>query len=425
MSIAHFLPWIGAGILVVSLGLWFSRAPHAGLYLLIISIPLSYKPVLKGSPFYFITELVLLPFLYAVFLKHRARLQSLWTSPFMLLMPYLGFLALSSLWAAHLPSVAKEIIRWGEFILAGLAVSQWMGERPDLSKPIMALAWVGVVVSIVGATEFQLGINQNIYRPGAAAFFGHPNPTAAFLSLCTLPLLGLLIRARGTTLLLRTVVFIVLLLGLAFTFSRGVLLASGVGGLFFLYSLCRTRPAWNRRAAMLLAGTLLVLIALLGIQRYRVTALNRYIVKPVLSDRESILALGWSLYKEHPWIGLGAGNLKPYASKHQIQVFGNVPFEPNVGDLHNLYLQIAVESGSIGLLLFLFGIAGYALVLLRGTRHVMPTDKSLFLSISAASITFLIANLSAVYTIKGIQIPWAILLGLQVVMLQRSDTHDA
>ena len=281
-----------------------------------------------------------------------------------------------------------------------------------------------MIVSLVGITQFLKGINQNPYRPGAAAFLGHPNPTAAFLCLCILPILGLLVQERRSHLLKRVTVFLVLLLGLAFTFSRGVILACGIGGAVFLLDVVRSHLIRNRRATALLVGIFLTLGGLAGFSRFRQTAINRIIVGPVLGERQTIFAFGWSIYTQHPWLGLGAGNLKAYAMKYNLHVHEAEPFEPNYGDLHNLYLQFAVETGFVGLALFLAGIVSFSVILSRKKRFSDISTEPLYRSLWAASLAYLLANCSGYYAIKRIHLEWAVLLAVQVAMAQdRSSLH--
>jgi O-antigen ligase len=410
------LSWMAAAALVLLAGVCSLRRPLWGLYVVMASIPLSYKSELKGSPLYFMTELVLLPFAVVVLARHRHRFHALFQSPFAAFVPFLAFVAASALWAQNPAAVAKEVVRWGGFVLLGLAASCAIDRKSGFDKAPSFLGWLGAIVSIVGITQFLDGINQRPYRPGAAAFFGHPNPTAAFLSLCILPTLGLLVQERRSHLMKRTTVFLVLLLGLAFTFSRGVILACVIGGAVFLIDVSRSQFVRNRRVTAVFIGILVTLAGLASFSRYRQTAMNRLIMDPVLGERQSIFAFGWSIYKERPWLGLGAGNLKSYALKYDLHVHDDEPFEPNYGDLHNLFLQLAVETGFIGLTLFLAGVLCFGVIVARRKRFPIDSAEPLYRSLWAASLTYVLASCSGFYAVKGIHLEWAVLLAVQVTM---------
>ena len=410
------LSWLTAVALIVLVGRWSFRRPLWGLYIVMASIPLSYKPAFTGSPLYYLTELVLFPFAIAVLVRRRICVDVLRRSPFTAFLPFLAFVAASALWAQNPAGVIKEFMRWGSFVLLGLAASWAIDRTLEFEKPPSFLGWIGVIISIVGITQFLEGVNQNRFRPGAAAFLGHPNPTAAFLSLCILPMLGLLVQERRSHLLKRITVFLVLLLGLAFTFSRGVILACVIGGAFFLLDVVRSRLVMNRRAAIILVGIVMTLIGLAGFSRFRNTAINRLIMGPVLGERQSIFAFGWSIYEERPWLGLGAGNLKSYALERHLFVHKDEPFEPNYGDLHNLFLQLAVETGAIGLTLFLAGFLGFSVIVTRRKRTAHDPTEPLYRSLWAASLAYLLANCSGFYAVKGIHLEWAVLLAVQAAM---------
>jgi O-antigen ligase len=343
----------------------------------------------------------------------------------MAFVPFLAFVGCSALWAQDPGAVVKEVIRWGDFVLLGIVGAYVFTPESGFDKPPSLLGWIGVIVSVSGITQFLARVNQSPYRPGAGAFFGQPNPTAAFLCLCILPVLGLLAQDRRSHFITRIVVFVVLLLGLAFTFSRGVILACLVGGAYFSRDVVRSHLVRHRRAAVVFTGILVTVACLAGFGRFRATAKARLVTQPPFGERQAIFAFGWSLYQQHPWLGLGAGNLKPYASKFNLRFHEYEPFEPKYGDLHNLYLQLAVETGGIGLILFVAGFVGFTILVARRERFLLYSDKLLYRSLWAASLTYLLANCSGYYTVKGIHLEWAVLLALQIAMTENPlSIHD-
>lgn len=418
------LSWVAAAAITAGLSWYCSRSLRGGLYALMMAVPLSYKDALKGSPLYYLVELIILALLVGTFLRNREAYRLWRRAPFVVWVPFLVYIALSVLWADSAAAVGKEVVRWAEFFVVILLVTHMMKGHSDYPRPVIFLGWVGAVVSVTGIIQFLFGLNQAPYRPGAAAFFTHPNPTAAFLCLCFMPIVGLVVQGNGRNFIERLFIFFFLLLGLAFTFSRGILLAVIMGSLLFVLSLDYSPLSWHRRVLMLLLATALTVGGLFGSPRFRETAVGRFIVQPLFSERQSILALGWSLYKERPLLGLGAGNLKHHAAKHDIRVFdGLVPFD-NVGDLHNLYLQLAVETGAIGLLLFLSGLLSFLVITMRRKKNLAPSSEPLFWAIAAASIAFFAGNMTGVYTIKGIHLICAVLLGLQAAITDLDTSYQ-
>jgi O-antigen ligase len=414
-----------AAALVVLVAVCTRRRPLWGLYIVMVSVPLSYKQALEGTPLYCLVELTLVPFALVILAGRNDLWKYLKRSPFLAFVPFLGFIILSAFWAENPAAVAKEVVRWGEFVLMGLTAACVIDRRNGFDKPIAFLGWIGATISVVGIVQFLQGVNQQRYRPGAEAFLGHPNATAAFLCLCILPILGLVVQERRIHLMKRITVFLVLLLGLAFTFSRGVFLSCMIGGAFFLFDAVRSRLVRNRSAVTVVIGIVLTLIGLGGIPRFRQTAADRIISQTLLDGRQFIFSFGWSIYKQRPWFGLGAGNLKNYALQYGLQVHKAEPFIPNYGDLHNLYLQLAVETGLIGLLLFLGGVLCFSVILVRRKRFPNDSIEPLYRSLWAASLAYLLANCSGYYIVKGIFLEWAVLLAVQVAMTQATPSDDA
>jgi O-antigen ligase len=398
------------------------RRPMWTLYGIMLAVPFSYQARLMGHPLYFLVELMLIPFVLVVFFTNQRSLASLKISPFIAFIPFVVYVALSLVWAESHTAVLKELVRWGEFTLLGMTAAYVIDRHQGFYKVPTFLGGVGMLVSIAGIAQFLKGINQSKFRPGAA-FLGHPNPTAAFLSLCILPVLGLLTQDGRNRLIKYLSMFFILVLGLAFTFSRGVILSCVIGSAYFMFSAIRAHLLRNRRVTAVLVGILVILSSLFVIPRFRTTAINRVITLSGLGERQYIFAFGWSVYKLHPWLGLGAGNLKTYALQNHLEVHKGEPFEPNYGDLHNLFLELMVEDGIFGLLLFLGGLVGFGVLLKSRDQIFTPEAVSLDRALSAATLTFLLANISGLYVVKAIHLEWAVLLAVQAALAQTIEHH--
>ncbi len=81
--------------------------------------------------------------------------------------------------------------------------------------------------------------------------------------------------------------------------------------------------------------------------------------------RANILIVGKEIVKENPILGIGVGNTRTEFLE-KAKEFPQTGFFPKLNHLHNGYMQILVETGIVGLLLFLFFI--YKLLELKTQR---------------------------------------------------------
>ncbi|MCP3101364.1 O-antigen ligase family protein [Myxococcus sp. K15C18031901] len=120
---------------------------------------------------------------------------------------------------------------------------------------------------------------------------------------------------------------------------------------------------------LLVHGTLrkvgLVLIALLVVVVLSSSAWRARMGKALGNiyggERELAMSVGWSLVREHPWVGVGFGNHKSAALANQAQ---SGITELLATDSHNLWLTTWAETGLVGLVLLLavHVLLGWALV---------------------------------------------------------------
>jgi O-antigen ligase len=152
-----------------------------------------------------------------------------------------------------------------------------------------------------------------------------------------------------------------------FTFSRGGILALGVVALLMLLR----RPAhWKALAVLALAGALAVPFLPSGYVA-RLTTLGQVGTVESTTDasirgRTAEAGAAWAMFMDHPLTGVGLGNFsgryQQYARDLGIEV-KRVDREP-----HNLFLEVAAESGLPGL--FAFGaLIGGAFVAVATARR--------------------------------------------------------
>ncbi|MHB2153938.1 O-antigen ligase family protein [Calditrichota bacterium GD2] len=155
---------------------------------------------------------------------------------------------------------------------------------------------------------------------------------------------------------------------------RAAWLAAFVGiGLFFLLKNLHIVKQWLSQKRIkiitLMAGLTLVAILVMAL----------YYIRPASADaRLLIWRISFNMIKDHPIIGIGLGNFAVKYMNYQEEFFKNpanidiwANVAGNVNHAHNEFLQILVETGIIGLLLFL----AFLLFTYQKTFHLIRSNK--------------------------------------------------
>lgn len=201
---------------------------------------------------------------------------------------------------------------------------------------------------------------------------GDPNFLALML-VATLPLAGMemLEPQARTARALGGLAIAMTLMAAVFTYSRGALL----GIVFAAAALAwhqRRRTLWLALSAAL--GVVVVAALpqayrarLLSLRELSLTAPQQSIPDASFRGRRSELLAGVLMWRTHPWLGVGTG---AYADAYE-RYSGWLGLDPRgeMRDPHNLYVERASETGTLGLLAFL-GLIAAALIELRRTRHL-------------------------------------------------------
>ncbi len=145
------------------------------------------------------------------------------------------------------------------------------------------------------------------------------------------------------------------LAAVALSYSRASLL-----GLLFLVA---ALAGCHRRRRLILAGSLLALLALVRAMpadyRARMLTLGevsvgggqQQVVDPSYRGRRGELYIGLAMVRAHPFLGVGPGNYTAEYQTYNARVGLDSSHEDH--EPHNLFLQIAAETGLIGLAAFL------------------------------------------------------------------------
>lgn len=345
--------------------------------------------------------------------------------------PFLLVLLLSGLNAHAVLPALKQTLRWLEWVLAVWFASQALRSAREARWIAMGLVTMAGLAAVAGLAQTaagpQAGMNAGLelFTLGQGAVmraystFGHPNQFAAYL-IVVIPVAFILAAQAGPGRWAWAAALAVLSAALVCTFSRGAWL-----GALFGYGMTVVLAArWTRRTAFRAVLLSLAVAALLAavfhfgpwpaLRAAAYARLNSY-VTPGQDDsahfRQVCMQTAVSMARKHFWLGFGAGeydrNIRGYFDETYYA------WEAINKHLHNLYLQVLVETGVLGLASFLALLAYYLTVLVRSGR-VLPGgwERLLVGAALAASLAFFVHNLFDVLTAYGRGLPLALTLGL-------------
>ncbi len=154
---------------------------------------------------------------------------------------------------------------------------------------------------------------------------------------------------------------------------------------------------------LLLAGALLV--ALPAGMTERMSELRDPSSDPTIGRRWGYHLIGLDLLASHPLLGVGPNNFRWHYLSYEYRFMPGRYLEAR--DLHDMYLSVAVESGVVGLAIFLWLIGAVLAALARARRTGRdPEIRALAEGIQFALILLLTASLfGAVQTNKVL---WAL-----------------
>jgi O-antigen ligase len=266
---------------------------------------------------------------------------------------FLVWVVLSLAWAPSAGDAERPV---KELVYAGLGLTLCLGailERRHVRWVMMAFV-IGAALSVMwGAAKGGLSVRSGggevanadgRFQGGA----GDPNYLAAILVPAIMLAAGLAMwrsAARRTLLALATAIIAI---GLAATQSRGGLIGAAVCALVALF-------IWRGRRALILGVIGLALLALVGFFVANPGALARIQESNQGSGRVDIWKVAWRVVHDHPIVGTGIGQFAQVSPHYTLQPgalrFVGLIVEKHIV-VHNLYLQLWVETGIIGLLLF-------------------------------------------------------------------------
>jgi len=183
----------------------------------------------------------------------------------------------------------------------------------------------------------------------------------------------------------------------------------------------------NRRAAIAALTVGLGLIAILliagtawlpGALSERVSGLSSYVAGPnparteITDDNFAVLErlahwqVGWRMFEDHPWTGVGIGNFGPeyehYAPAHW--------YEP-LGHAHNIFINFMAETGILGLIAFLLFWLGALRLAWRYAGGLQGFPAALAIGVFGTLAYLTVHSLFDSLFVQHMQLQLALLLG--------------
>lgn len=337
-----------------------------------------------------------------------------------LLASYVAVLLLTTTFARN-PRIADQRViesfkSFGIFLLVvALASSVWrlLVAAYALVASATFLSLLGIYQTVTGNYGRWFGglarvknaqIYGDVFQPRIAGPLGDPNFFAQILLLAVPVALFIGWESRGRIRWLAFGCAAVIVAATLLTYSRGGMLALGV---ILVLALIAHRV--DRRRVIGGAAAILVLLLLLPASFTRRFVTIEQILPGTeeafhrdssFEKRKLLTATAWVMFKNNPLLGVGAGNYTVWFDHYAEQVGSEARGYDEPGEIHyphNLYLEIAAETGLVGLIIFGM-IVAVTLAHLRTANRALAEDglneaAAVAKALELAAIGYLISSL--------------------------------
>ncbi|MHB8870878.1 MAG: O-antigen ligase family protein [Candidatus Doudnabacteria bacterium] len=235
--------------------------------------------------------------------------------------------------------------------------------------------------------------------------FAHPNQLSAFLIVTCATAIYLFVQEnKNKQKIFYGFALVIMIVGNYLTFSRSGLLALYISiALIVILLIKKTKLEYKKLLAIILTTTIVAIAILHPFLNARTNT------APTIFNRTLYNTAGLKIFSEHPIFGVGIGNMIPEMSK-QLNFTESWQVQPP----HNFFLEVACETGILGVILI---ILLFASVLKKGIQQIKKTDgEQLIYNIVLASafiaIIFLMFFDHYFYTLQQTQLLLWLLIGM-------------
>lgn len=264
--------------------------------------------------------------------------------------------ALSPAWATDSSQTYDDIGLLGMAILAGLVVATTVTTRSQVTLLLAAFVIGSTVAVLAGVLEGGFDTSGTAIQSAAskdgrfAGAGGDPNYLAAGLIPAIAVAATLIGQVGGPVRRVGLAGMIVVMgFGLAASQSRGGLIAAVLAAIAALVLYRRRFLAVLVVGAVVVVGASFFAVQPAALQR--VTQLDGG-----GTGRSDLWRVGWLIFKDHPVTGVGLDNFRSESFRY-VRKPGNLEYVRLIAErpvvVHNTYLELLVEVGVVGLVLFL------------------------------------------------------------------------
>jgi O-antigen ligase len=293
-------------------------------------------------------------------------------------------MVLSMTVATNIASSLKEISKWLEFLVLVLLGAQYIRTRRQLWTIILLICLAGITQAIFGYFQafFNLGPVAFIRDTSLRIYgtFDQPNPYAGYINIpLSIALALMLLGSNWKTRILAGLTAILLAAAEYLTQSRGGELAIAAAALFIV---AMGTPRLSITIRML------ALAGLAAVEGFLIGLIPLYLLNPVLrslgltdlvlaaptkqnfstAERLAHWIAGLRMFLAHPILGVGIGNYPDAYPQYFVTIFTDP-----LGHAHNYYINIAAETGSIGLIAYLLFLLATFLAGAHSYRAITKT----------------------------------------------------
>lgn len=298
--------------------------------------------------------------------------------------PVMGWLLLygvvliqSSVWAANTLLADERIAEYVKNLIIIAVLANLLSSRITLWRSAWVLLAAGAFLGTISVYQvltssyrFEfLGFGRikfahivgHLHQPRIMGPLSDPNFYAqALLMLVPVALYRLWDESSLRLKAVAAYALAVIMLALAFTYSRGGALAAGI---VLMMAAAHKRV----KAKHLCLGALAVVLVLLAVPKQfegRLQTLQQILpgqqqtmlrTDSAIQERRLLMRTAWEMFLHAPLLGLGAGNYSEHYDEYAARVGSSVSSYDDFGKArypHSLYLQIAAETGVVGLAVF-------------------------------------------------------------------------
>jgi O-antigen ligase len=406
--------WICAICVVCIIAGVIFYKPYLGVVFVIVSIPFEGAIDFCCSPIYPLeTVLAILALIcickYIVGSENRLRNKSLIYCYF----PFMLCILLSSSKCLDYSLAVKEVIRWLELIAIYFLAINLINDYKKTRVILYSMILVATMVSIYGIINYLSFIENISWGHRAVSVFGNPNALGGYVCLVIPVIFGMLI---GSTHLWEKITLSIVIILLITTWILTFSISSWTSLILTMIILFVLAKLTKRVVFITVILSIVVVIICLFTQE---SLVERSMGIPgSLESRIKCYPVGLSMVKDDLIFGIGVGNFSSFIK--DFDVLERI----KTTNLHNLYLQIFVEAGLMGLCTFLFWLVCVIRYLKsQSIKLDVSENYNIFVGLVGGVIVFLINNIGNVTAVHGIHLQWGTILGLAVVLTQFKESE--